>query len=745
MSIPDVTKTESHRSSLNEARALASLVIAQTPSSEFFDAAAILEQYPEFRDHKSIVVDLAYEEYCRRTEAGELVDPQEFADRFPQHARSLFKVVQVYNFFKDDEQFVKHARLDWPISGDDFLGFQLHEELGRGAFSRVFAASERALGNRKVVVKICTNGNLEAQTLGQLEHPHIVPVFSVRQDSETGLTAICMPFLGRTTLHDVLHAIPQQAGWPASGQAIAKVVSDQDPSGKPANGAVWARSSYVDSITRIAVQLAEAMAYTHTEAICHSDIKPSNVLLTTDGRAMLFDFNLAFAQQVAGANVGGTVPYMAPEQLQAVVDARRDREVPIDARTDVFSFGVTIYEMLCGQMPFGRIPEHESNRQIAAELLERQQAGPIPLISHNPHVSARLAEIVEQCLAFNPAERPQSASEVAEALRAELTLPARLRRFVRGHRLQSLTTAVAALILLIGVTTYLATRESPDARLFRLGAEAYQEKNYGQATLHFTALLEEQPNNVNALFARGRAHMKGRDFAAALQDFREVEKLLPDYGDGRVTACIGYCLAKEAIKKVGKSADYDAAAKAFARSRTQPNAIPAGILDNNIGFCDRKCGHIQRAIRLFESAISLDPTLQAPLYNLAEIDEATANRLKQMPETEYIRRAAELGPGNDKVYLTAARIFAHAANVARQSNRGDVGEYVQSVVRYAELALEHGAPPNQIARLTWFDPQLDDDPRFHRLRRLPAVPQTEIPREIGLIKPLAGDSVLELK
>ena len=90
----------------------------------------------------------------------------------------------------------------WPRPGQFYAGFQLGRELGQGSFARVYLAREPALGDRPVVVKVTRHGCAEAETLGRLQHPHVVPVFSVRRNADTGLTAICMPLRARrSTTH----------------------------------------------------------------------------------------------------------------------------------------------------------------------------------------------------------------------------------------------------------------------------------------------------------------------------------------------------------------------------------------------------------------------------------------------------------------------------------------------------------------------------------------------------------------
>ena len=107
------------------------------------------------------------------------------------------------------------------------LGFQLLRELGRGGFARVFLAAEPALGNRLVVVKVSDNGSAEADTLGRLGHANIVPVYSVKEDPGSGLTAVCMPYLGKATLCTLLERV-RAHGVPLHACAILDASRDPD-------------------------------------------------------------------------------------------------------------------------------------------------------------------------------------------------------------------------------------------------------------------------------------------------------------------------------------------------------------------------------------------------------------------------------------------------------------------------------------------------------------------------------------
>lgn len=201
---------------------LASEIIANWPEDATFSAREAMTRFPEATLNKSVMIDLAYEEFHARRDAGEAIDPDDFVKDFPECQKSLMRLLSVERFMQGNSHLVnEREKIDWPEIGTTFLGFRLHEELGRGAFSRVFLASEIALGNRRVVVKVCRSGDREAYALGKLQHPNIVPVLSIQQDEERGLAAICMPFLTSATLYEVLDTVtknetrPKRASEPA--------------------------------------------------------------------------------------------------------------------------------------------------------------------------------------------------------------------------------------------------------------------------------------------------------------------------------------------------------------------------------------------------------------------------------------------------------------------------------------------------------------------------------------------------
>ncbi len=389
----------------------------QTP-----DATRVLAQYPQLHRYDSLVMDLAYEEFCLRREAGEAVQMSTFCDRFPTVADSLRILLSAHECIEEDGGSL-YAQEQWPELNTHFLGFDLIRELGRGTFARVYLATQPALGDRRVVVKVSQRGQGEAETLGRIAHRNIVPVFSIQEDAATLLSAICMPYLGSGTLFNVTSAIRTARG-PRPRAALFLDAGRQDteiehvPAEFVEVDPFLVKAPYADGVAHIAAQLADALAYAHDQGICHRDLKPSNILLSPSGRPLLLDFNLSSDDRLERTLVGGTLPYMPPEQLRCVADFQAEEAETNDPRSDIFSLGVILFELLTGQLPFGDQTPHEAAGINAMRILAQQTQGCPHLARLVPDIHPALAKIIQKCLRWDPAERFSSARELALRLRA---------------------------------------------------------------------------------------------------------------------------------------------------------------------------------------------------------------------------------------------------------------------------------------------------------------------------------------
>jgi eukaryotic-like serine/threonine-protein kinase len=637
---------------------------------------------------KSMVIDRAYDEYCRRRELGETPDPDTFCRDFPFQS-SLRRLLEADRFLQENPQLLERERpIRWPETGEYFLGFILHRELGRGSFARVFLATEPALGNRRVAVKFALHGGAEAETLGRLQHPNIVSVHSVQKDPASGLTAVCMPYLGGANLCHLLDRL--HSGLPTTAAVIQQTIDEARPTGEAAPSPCWTKQeSYVAAVTRIGGQLADGLASIHDQGICHRDLKPSNVLLAANGQAMLLDFNLSFDAHASEQRLGGTLPYMSPEHLAATDVKPTVPASAVDARSDLFSLGVLLYELLAGEHPFGPVSLKLSAEEVRAHLRRRHREGPRPLRQINPGVNKSLSRVIERCLEADPEERPQSAAELAGALRSTQPLISRARHWAAGHK--RAVAAIAVMVLCAGTAGALGSYGMTPATANPVnlsaqewadrGWKSFEGRRYDEAVECLTAAMSADDKNWEWAYRLGWAHLRKGDVESLLKAEKCFGAADDLYGssnagqthNGRVLAALGYCL----------SLGYDhAKACGVYNSAAQAGFNPAE-LQNNLGYsyvhsrtADNMFSNTKAAETAFNVAILKDPNLQAAYYNRATLhvnDLGKYSRFEPDSPYEDLRKAIELGKGagrdTGRLYYDAARIHGTAADLLTKRAR----------------------------------------------------------------------------
>ena len=311
--------------------------------------------------------------------------------------------------------------------------YTIQHSLGAGGMGVVYEAIDQVL-HRTVAIKILPPGAIdgdtrlrflrEAQAASALNHPNIVTVFEVGQESGTDFI--------------VMERI--------SGQTIRQAIGKR---GMPARTAV-----------AYAIQMADALATAHEAGIVHRDLKPGNVMITERGLVKLLDFGLAKLSRPAGdttaeislTRVGhtvGTVFYMSPEQAQGK---------NVDARSDIFSFGSVLYEMLTGARAFSG----DSEIATLAAILERE---PVPIGKITPEVAPPLQRIISKCLAKKPHDRWQHMLDiklVLEDLLKDLDSPTQQAQGKRVNRWLIPAVCVAAgAILTVAAFRFLRPSAAP--------------------------------------------------------------------------------------------------------------------------------------------------------------------------------------------------------------------------------------------------------------------------------------------
>ena len=390
--------------------------------------------------------------------------------------------------------------------------FRLGKEVGRGGMGVVYEAEQISL-NRRVALKVLPFAAVldgkqlrrfknEAQLAAQLHHTNIVPVFAV--GSDRGVHYYAMQFIDGQTLAEVIHDLRREAGLEQPGQpssqgfdrqqdralsqqfahAVARLDATQAetlpvPAAPPSlmvaaelsgsqpqplasevtSSAVLASmttehsarsAEYFRMVARLGMQVAEALEHAHDMGIIHRDVKPSNLLLDLKGKIWITDFGLAQVQTDLGltmtGDLVGTIRYMSPEQAMA-------KRVPLDYRTDIYSLGVTLYELLGLQPAFPGTDRHEVLRRVAFD-------DPPSLRKINHAIPVELETIVLKAIMKNPDGRYASARELADDLQRFLQdQPIRARRpslwdrankLARRHRTAVRVATFLLMVLMIG-------------------------------------------------------------------------------------------------------------------------------------------------------------------------------------------------------------------------------------------------------------------------------------------------------
>jgi serine/threonine protein kinase len=476
----------------------------------------------------------ALEEYAAALNAGRAPDRETFQMRHPDIAATLADCLDGLEWMRGAPQggLTPHGGLTprrspespAPGAGTALGDFRILREIGRGGMGLVYEAEQVSLG-RKVALKVLPFAAAldvrqlqrfknEAQAAAGLHHPNIVPVHGV--GCERGVHFYAMQYIDGQSLAALIGELrrpaerdtadPTQApraraladdltsgrwvppGRPAGDEPTGPYTPSSLPQSTPPDAGAQtvalsaectARSTaYFRTVAGLGVQAALALEHAHGLGVIHRDIKPGNLLLDGHGRLWVTDFGLAHCRSQPGltatGDLVGTLRYMSPEQALA-------QRAAVDQRTDIYSLGATLYELLTLESAFNGRDREELLRQIAFEE-------PRPPRRLNKAVPPELETIVLKAMEKNPPDRYGTAQDLADDLRRFLddepirarrpTPVQRVRKWVRRHEgvAATLTVALFVAALILAVSTWLITKNLKRAEQAREDEHAQRER-----------------------------------------------------------------------------------------------------------------------------------------------------------------------------------------------------------------------------------------------------------------------------
>ncbi len=616
----------------------------------------------------------ALEEYRAALEAGLNPDRHQFQERYPEIAEALASCLAALEFVHSAAPSLSQAGADRPQESQDFpfaapLGdFRILREVGRGGMGVVYEAEQITLG-RRVALKVLPFASTldakhlqrfknEAQAAAQLQHQNIVPVYAT--GCERGVHYYAMQFIEGQTLAAMIRELRRQtglstadqAGAPSPAGSLANELASgrwgpaprKAPETQPANpdapaaetipltaAAATERSTrsaaYFRTVANLGLQAAQALEHAHQLGVVHRDIKPANLLVDVRGNLWITDFGLAQAKSQVGltltGDLVGTLRYMSPEQALA-------KRAFLDHRTDVYSLGVTLYELLTLQPAFGGNDRQELLRQIAFEepRLPRRLNSAIP---------PELETIVLKAMEKSPAERYATAQELAEDLQRFLLnrpiLARRARQWERAWRwcrrnpaVAGLLTAAMALATGLAILALLlwdrqrqmeaALKQAEDQRQVAETRKEIAEANFQQACV----LLINYPREHQLKWLHDQGPGKAEAFDKALTLYKSFCKEPgPDPAERLLAAQahIQLALIQHGLGKKAEAAQGFQNAIALLQRLAAQFPKEAGFR-NKLAWCYIQLGwslpnsldNIEEVEKAFEQSIALNETLR---------------------------------------------------------------------------------------------------------------------------------------
>ncbi len=427
-------------------------------------------------DHVDLIIVDVLEKVSAKIRAGEMVDFAAVVAEHPEcseRLRKLLPTVEVLASLSDGEAEVRASSnrgpgeavdLATPLPIAGMLGdYRIVREVGRGGMGIVYEAEQLSL-KRRVALKVLPFASVldqrqlqrfrnEAQAAAALRHPHIVQVFAI--GCERGVHYYAMDYIEGQTVAEAISdlAEPEHARDPTSINSSTTQMPES-ASGRTADSAWNVISSaascrapeFLRTVAKLGVQAAEALEHAHRLGIVHRDIKPSNLLLDAQGQLFVTDFGLAMTSTdsnlTMSGDVLGTVRYMSPEQVQA-------KHQVMDHRADIYSLGITLYEMLTLRPAF----TSTVRQTLMQQVVEDDPPKPRQI---NPAVPRDVETIVLKAIAKEPNSRYATAEEFANDLQRFLTdvpiwarrpsLVERSRKWAKRHR-----AIVRSMLLLLAV------------------------------------------------------------------------------------------------------------------------------------------------------------------------------------------------------------------------------------------------------------------------------------------------------
>ncbi len=672
-----------------------------------------------------------FEEITVKLQAGEPVDLEAYAQRYPEQAEALRRLLPAMEVLADlgrsappSAPRAVAADLSPGVLGD----FRLVREIGRGGMGVVYEAEQISLG-RRVALKVLPFAAAldarqlqrfqnEAQAAAQLHHTNVVPIHGV--GCERGVHFYAMQYIDGQTLAALITELRAKGKGRSSNDE--RSTKDQarmtriDQGADPAHGGFpesfelgdsefgilssfgLRPSSFFRAVARLGVQAAEALEHAHQLGVIHRDIKPANLLMDVRGNLWITDFGLARFQShtslTRSGDLVGTLRYMSPEQALA-------KRGLIDHRSDIYSLGATLYELLTLEPIYDGRDRQELLRQI-------DQNEPRPPRRLNPAIPRDLETIVLKALAKEVPDRYPTAQEMADDLRRFLedkpiqarrpALWERVRKWARRHRSLVATMEVAVVLaaVLLAVGAVLLWRERERTQQAYQAEAAQRQRAMRNLDLAFAALDQIYLKVVER--HSPAESMSERDRELLREALRFYERFVQaNCGEPAVRQQAGKAYGRVGIIQ-WRLGHHTEAEDAFRRARPFFERLTAdnpadpesrrnlAALDNNLGNLLVETGRFDEAEAAYRQALERERGLTIESPGKADYERNQATTCHQLGNLMLLRRRL---PEAETLYRQELELRQRLADRAPEK-AGHRIDLAANQLRLAHVARDRG-------------------------------------------------------
>jgi tetratricopeptide (TPR) repeat protein/serine/threonine protein kinase len=618
------------------------------------------EQKPES------IIEQAIQRFVDAQLQGQQPNIDEFVKQYPEFESQIRKRIQ--SLQEIDGLFACLIEAETSDFGDEIpehsligkrLGdFEILSLIGTGGMGAVFLARQVSL-DREVALKVISDisgtrakslerFNRETKVLAKVSHQNIVPIYEVGQQGPYSYFA--MEYVKGVSLDKILSGIrnarPDEKASVVMHRCLDAQASIYDSScHKDSSNGAEIDTDYIVEIGRIIISIASALDYAHKKGILHRDVKPSNILITSDGTAKLVDFGLAKGQTQQTITVTGeffgTPSYVSPEQI-------RKPDI-VDCRSDVFSLAATYYECLTLHPPFGGDTINETLTQV----ISREA---IPPKKYCPRLSTDFNTVLLHALEKLPEDRYQTAADFADDIENVLefksitakrpSITQKTYKTLRRNLLKVVMVVVCILVIVLGYFLFSSRiqqkNETIARELYQLGSRKTSQGEFTEALMYLEKAIKVNPKFTGAYNLAGDCFRSLGQHQKAIEIYKQAIEIDPNNTD----AC---CNLGTTYRDLGR---HNEAIEVFKQTiRRNPNNTVAYY---NLGITYRDLGRHDEAIEAFKQTVKINPNNTDAYCNLGTIDRDLGRRDEAI---EAFKQMIRINPNDADAYCNLGTTY----------------------------------------------------------------------------------------